>query len=182
MTFGMVARGLRRWMRGSARLGALLCLVTVLAGCAQAPSATTATSTPATACTPTDQDQYVYDPGRLQVIQSCIRATGTVDNKFISTDGDSIILVRLDPPYQHLLTPGNLQGEDGGDLGVEAVCTVPSLEAAVIGLCAGNPDPVVGPYPAIGTHVWVEGRYIYDLHHEAHAELHPLYRIGAVAA
>jgi hypothetical protein len=113
-------------------------------------------------------------------VQACIRVTGTIDAKFISTDGDSIILLRLDPPYEHLLTPGNSVGEDNGDLGVEAVCTVPTVEAAVIGLCAGDSNPAVGPYPAIGAHVWVEGRYIYDLHHEAHAELHPLYRIGTL--
>jgi len=176
----MTKRAVMRWNLVRIRVAALLLLAILLAGCAQAAAGASGSSTPQGECTPTDQDQYVYDPGRLQVVQACIRVTGTVDAKFISTDGDSIILLRLDPPYEHLLTPGNSVGEDNGDLGVEAVCTVPTVEAAVIGLCAGDSDPAVGPYPAIEAHVWVEGRYIYDLHHEAHAELHPLYRIGTL--
>lgn len=170
-----------RHLRGML-VAAPLLLACVLAGCAPAGAGTRAGATAAPKCAPTDQDQYVYDPGRLQVVQACMLVTGTVGNIIVSTDGDTIILLRLDPPFQHLLTPGNFEGEDGGDLGVEAVCTVPPLEAAVIGLCAGDPDPAVGPYPPVGAHVWVEGRYIYDLHHQNHAELHPLYRIGVLAA
>jgi hypothetical protein len=178
--------GAVRWRspRGM-RVAGIFLLACVLAGCAPAATGARAGPTSSTAsgvCAPTDQDRYVYDPGRLQVVQACLRVTGTVDRVIVSTDGDSIILLRLDPPYQHLLTPGNFEGEDGGDLGIEAVCTIPPVEAIVIGLCAGDPDPAVGPYPPVGAHVWVEGRYIYDLHHESHAELHPLYRIGALAA
>jgi hypothetical protein len=176
----MTNRAATRWRLVWMHVAELLLLAIPLTGCAQAAAGASGSTTPQGDCTPTDQDQYVYDPGRLQVVQACIRVTGTIDAKFISTDGDSILLLRLDPPYEHLLTPGNSVGEDNGDLGVEAVCTVPTMEAAVIGLCAGDSDPAVGPYPAIGAHVWVEGRYIYDLHHEAHAELHPLYRIGTL--
>jgi len=176
----MTNRGATRWNLVWMRAAGLLLLAGVLGGCGPVAASASRSTTPQGECTPTDQDQYVYDPGRLQVVQACIRVTGTVDAKVISTDGDSIILLRLDPPYEHLLTPGNSVGEDNGDLGVEAVCTVPTVEAAVIGLCAGDSNPAVGPYPAIGAHVWVEGRYIYDLHHEAHAELHPLYHIGTL--
>lgn len=178
----MTTRNVSWLTAGWMRLAGLLLLASVAGGCAAVARGAAVAATPQGACAPTDQDQYVYDPGRLQVVQACIRVTGTVADTWVSTDGDSIILLRLDPPFAHLLTPGNFVGEDQGRLGIEAVCTVPPVEALVLALCAGDPDPAVGPYPAIGSHVWVEGRYIYDLHHEGHAELHPLYRFGTVAA
>jgi hypothetical protein len=36
------------------------------------------------------------------------------------------------------------------------------------------------PQLQIGAHVWMEGRYILDLNHASHAELHPLYRMGTL--
>jgi hypothetical protein len=36
--------------------------------------------------------------------------TGTVDDTWVSADGDSLILQRLDPPFEHLLAPGNSEG------------------------------------------------------------------------
>lgn len=175
----MTRRSTRRW----ARVVAILWLAGVLASCAQSSSTTSTTpavSPPGATCAPTDQDQYVYDPHRLQLVTPCIRVTGRVDALLASTDGDSIILLHLDPPYQHLLTPGNSVGEDHGDLGIEAVCTHPALDAIVMALCASDPDPYPGPFPPVGAHVWIEGRYILDLNHESHAELHPLYRVGTL--
>jgi hypothetical protein len=169
------------WNRSRLRLVAFLLLASVLVGCAPSVANGHGATLSQGQCTPNDQDQYVYDPGRLHVVQACMRVTGTIEGTWVSSDGDTIVSLHLDPPFEHLLTPGNFVGEERGNLGVEAVCTVPPVEAAVIGLCAGDPDPVVGPYPASGLHVWVEGRYIYDLHHESHAELHPLYRIGVLA-
>jgi hypothetical protein len=153
----------------------------MLAGCGSASAAPEAASTSGAACSPTDQDQYVYDPTRLQVLQACIRVTGYVDDIEVAPDGDTNFLLRLDPHYQHLLTPGNEQGEERGDLGIEAVCTVSPVDAIVMGLCANDRDPYAQPAPRLGEHVWMEGRYILDLNHGSHAELHPLYRMGTVS-
>ncbi|HEV7128179.1 MAG TPA: hypothetical protein VGN32_12135 [Ktedonobacterales bacterium] len=163
------------------RLAALLWLVGMVAGCGGAPAATQTASTPGATCSPNDQDQYVYDPTRLQVLQACIRVTGTVDGMWVATDGDTNLLLRLDPPYQHLLTPGNEEGEERGDLGVEAVCTVSPVDPIVMALCANDRDPYAQPAPRLGAHVWMEGRYILDLNHGSHAELHPLYRMGTLS-
>jgi hypothetical protein len=184
MTIGTTTRGVRRWMQRWAWMGSLICLVSLAAGCAQAqtPSATPTASTPAATCTPTDQDQYVFDPSRLQVMQSCIRVTGYIEGWWIATDGDTNILLRLDPPYQDLLTPGNSEGEERGNLGVEAVCTLSPVDPIVIPLCARDPDPYIPPHPILGAHVWMEGRYILDLDHASHAELHPLYRMGTLSS
>lgn len=163
------------------RLLAILWFASTLVSCGQVPSVTSPASLPRADCAATNQDRYVYDPNRLQVVQSCVRVTGRIDAVRASSDGDSVILLHLDAPYQHLLTSGNFEaGEEQGDLGVEAVCALPPAEPIVFALCANDPDPVTGPYPPIGAHVWMEGRYILDLNHEAHAELHPLYRFGVL--
>ncbi len=153
------------------------CLL-ALAGCSR-PSVTPPSPGPEiTRCSPSGQDRYVYDPDRLQVVAPCLRVTGRVEAVHSGSDGDTILLLDVDPAYRELLTPGNDAGETGGSLDIEAVCTIPPLEPIVYAVCAGDPDPVSGPYPGVGEHVWMEGRYILDLNHEAHAELHPLYRFG----
>ncbi len=67
-----------------------------------------------------------------------------------------------------------------GYLQVEVVCQniPPAIEA--IRVCASDPDPFLGPFPHIGDHIWVEGRYVLDLGHSVWAELHPLYRWGLI--
>lgn len=158
-----------------------LALGCALAGCAEvAPTRTAAVAGPVQGCVAGDQDRYVYDPRRLQVLRPCVRMSGVVDAIETDGDGDLVFSVRPDPPYQGLLTAANRQYEQG-DLIVEAVCTSQPLQPNVLVPCAGDTDPYAGPFPAVGAHVWMEGRYVLDLHHEGHAELHPLYRAGVIA-
>lgn len=130
-------------------------------------------------CTPTDQDQYVYRPARLQAIAACIRITGTIVSSTAEADGDVHISVRLDPEYEALLTEANLN--EGGTLTVEPVCMFPPLQAEAIRVCASDSDQLPGGLPTVGDHVFMEGRYVLDLQHHAWAELHPLYRWGKLA-
>jgi len=67
------------------------------------------------ACQPTDQDGYVYNPGRLEVVVPCLYVTGIVAAVRTEADGDLHILLDVDPPYAYLLRPAN-QGEELGDL------------------------------------------------------------------
>ena len=130
-------------------------------------------------CRPTDQDQYVYRPARLQFLLPCLHVIGTIVRSSAEADGDVHIDVRLDAPYEGMLTPGNDAAE--GVLIVEPVCQFPPVQAESIRVCASDPNPLSGPLPAVGDHVWMEGRYVLDLQHHAWAELHPLYRWGKVA-
>lgn len=163
-----------------------MCLLVCLLGCALAGCATTtpvrsvtpSASAPSGGCVPTDQDRYVYQPTRLQVLRACVRITGTVQEiERDGVDGDITLLVRLDPPYDTLLTARNHEAQHGY-LVVEPVCMLQPLVPGAISLCASDPAPYAGPMPSIGTHVWMEGRYVLDLNHGAWAELHPLYRAG----
>jgi hypothetical protein len=155
----------------------LAVLVLLLCASCTAPAAVTA-ATPPAACIPTDQDRYVYRPARLQVIAPCTRVTGTVEAASLEADGDVHITVRLDAAYLGLLNEGS-QFENG-ELVVEPVCQIPPLQADAIRICAADPDPLAGPLPRVGDHVWMEGRQVLDLQHHAWMELHPLYRWGLV--
>lgn len=137
-------------------------------------SAVELTPTPAATCQPTDQDQYVYSPDRLKVESSCLRATGTVAAIRSEADGDLHILLALDPAYADLLTPAN-QGVELGDLVVEPICVHLVTQADAVASCSADPDPL-RVLPGLGWHVWMEGRYVFDLAHGGWAELHPLYR------
>jgi hypothetical protein len=128
-------------------------------------------------CTPTDQDRYVYHPARLQVVRACVRVSGTVQAVRREADGDLHILLALDSPYRSLLRPSN-QGEELGDLVVEPVCVGQVTQADAVDVCASDPDPLPNRFPSVGEHVWMEGRYVFDLDHGSWAELHPLFRWG----
>ncbi len=137
-----------------------------------------AVKAPPKGCAPTDQDRYVYNPARLQVVTPCLLVTGTVAAIRTEADGDLHILIALDAAYTHLLRPTN-QGEELGDLVVEPVCERAVSQTDAVATCAGDRDPLTPLPSSVGTHVWLEGRYVYDLEHGGWAELHPLYRWGA---
>ncbi len=171
----------------SRRFFFLALLVFASAGCGnrasgEATNTTGPSSGPAVSlnstCPPADQDQYVYRPARLQPILPCVRATGTVVAKSTEADGDIHLQLRLDAPAQGLLNAGN--EKQGGNLVVEPICQFPPVQADAIRICASDPNPVRGPVPSVGEHVWMEGRYVLDLQHYGWAELHPLYRWGHI--
>ncbi len=132
------------------------------------------TAAPRTDCTSNDQDNYVYHPDRLQVLDQCLTMSGMVANVIEEDDGDLHIRVTLDPPYQHYLTSAN--ANQHGDLVVEPVCVISPTYAPAIPVCAADPHPMSGPFPSIGQHVVMQGRYVLDLEHGGWAELHPLYQ------
>jgi hypothetical protein len=147
------------------------------AALASGPGAPTPIRASPAACTPTDQDRYVYNPDRLEVRAACLRVTGTAAAIRNETDGDLHILLALDPEFEHLLTPAN-QGVELGDLVVEPVCVRKVTQSDAIEACGADPDPLSAPLRTVGAHVWMEGRYVFDLEHSGWAELHPLYRWG----
>lgn len=164
-------------------LAAAVILLLAAAGCASRPAGpgpAGPTNPPEAPCEPTDQDQYVYRPRRLQLLHPCARASGTVMeiSSAPGTDGDIDLLLRLDATDQGLLAAENQKL--GGYLMVEAVCQhmPPVIEA--LRVCASDPDPFLGPFPHVGDRIWVEGRHVLDLGHSGWAELHPLYRWGRI--
>jgi hypothetical protein len=176
-------------LMGATKVWLLLAALILLAagGCANAPKTQEMDRTvsdglppliPAdSTCVPTDQDQYVWRPARLQLLHPCVRAAGIVmELDATEPDGDLHMHLQLDPAFQALLTVGNQKGY----LIVEAICQTTPVLIEALRICASDPDPYPGPLPDIGDHVWVEGRYVLDLGHNSQAELHPLYRWGLI--
>src|SRR5260370_19265381 len=67
--------------------------------------------------------QYVYNPGRLQILDSCISVTGAVEEVRKAADGDVHILFRLDQQCASLLNENNISRQQG-DLILEPICQV----------------------------------------------------------
>jgi hypothetical protein len=63
---------------------------------------------------------------------------------------------------------------------ISPVCVRAVTQDDTIDTCLGDHDPLAGPMPAVGQHVWMEGRYVLDSEHGSWAELHPLYRWGPI--
>lgn len=150
----------------------------VLAGCEAVPLGPTRVATisvPPAQCGPSDQDRFVYHPARLHVLQVCLHVTGVVEASRLENDGDLHLQLRLDPPYQFLLQPANRLEQ--GDLVIEPVCASLPLQPDALAVCVGDAHPLT-VLPAVGQHVWMEGRYVLDGEHGNWAELHPLYRWG----
>jgi hypothetical protein len=57
--------------------------------------------------------QYVYNPGRLQVLDPCISVTGSVEEVRKEADGDVHILFRLDQQFESLLNEKNVSRLSG---------------------------------------------------------------------
>jgi hypothetical protein len=127
------------------------------------------------ACVPTDQDQYVYHPARLVVLEPCISVTGTVFSIKTEADGDLHIRLTLDPQYAGLINAVNVSGQLG-KLVVEPVCERSVTQADAIATCAADHDPLAIAAMKVGQHVVMDGRYVTDTQHGGWAELHPLYR------
>lgn len=141
------------------------------------PSPTTSPIAAAACVQPDDPSSHVYHPDRLQVLQPCIAASGTIDFERKEADGDYHIGLKLDPQYASLVNACNatcLNGAEHGDLVLEPVCELPVTQADAVSACAGYHNPLL--VPPVGSHVTVTGAYVLDLDH-GWAEIHPVMTI-----
>lgn len=132
-------------------------------------------------CAPNrERDAYVYSPERFLTLSSCMRVTGIVRSMTLGAeDGDAFFDLQVDAPFENLLNMMN-DRNTRGFLHIESNCyRLPEdFNDPPFLTCINDPNPFRGPFPAIGQHIWVEGRWVWDLNHGGHAELHPLYRWG----
>jgi hypothetical protein len=114
--------------------------------------------------------EYVYHPGRLQILERCISVTGTVDEVRKEPDGDVHIRFRLDPQFESLLNEKNILGQQG-DLVLEPICQGKVRQADAAETCSRYN----GPYfePEVGQRYQVWGAYVHDADHGWN-EVHPV--------
>ena len=137
-----------------------------------APQTSEPQASPQTTAIQCDQSlwQYVYNPGRLQVLDPCISVTGTVEEVRKEADGDVHILFRLDQQFESLLNEKNVSRQRG-DLVLEPICQGDVRQADATEPCSRYS----GPYfePQIGQRYLVSGAYVHDADHGWN-ELHPV--------
>lgn len=117
--------------------------------------------------------KYVYNPERLQILDSCKTVTGTIEESNADEDGDQHMLLKLDAGQENLLTERNMKKKEG-DLVIEAVCINAISRKKVGDACTGYINKV--QLPAVGDHVSVSGSYVIDSHN-GWAEIHPITKV-----
>jgi hypothetical protein len=77
---------------------------------------------------------HVYNPSRLQIVDSCITITGTIDSISAEKDGDLHIRLSVDSQYSHLINQANKDNQFG-DLVLEPICVRKVTQASAIAAC-----------------------------------------------
>jgi hypothetical protein len=123
---------------------------------------------------PDSISSHVYNPDRLTIVNSCIKASGTVENVFEEKDGDYHLRVALDSNYSSLVNDANRQYQYG-DLVVEIICALPINQQDAVSACQGYTSNIT--VPSVGDHITVTGPYVLDTDHYDWAEIHPVYSL-----
>jgi hypothetical protein len=114
---------------------------------------------------------HVYNPNRLQIVDSCITITGTIDSIRAEKDGDLHIRLSVDSQYSHLINQANKDNQFG-DLVLEPICVRKVTQASAIAACENFIQAI--EIPPVRTHVKVTGSYVLDHEHNDWAEIHPI--------
>lgn len=115
----------------------------------------------------------VYNPSRLEVIEQCKEVTGVIDEIGKNEDGDTHMLIKLDPGQGDLLKKGN-EKKKQGDLVAEVVCANEITAKKVKETCTGYTNNV--QIPKVGDSVKVTGSYVVDSNN-GWTEIHPVSKI-----
>jgi hypothetical protein len=121
---------------------------------------------------------HVYNPSRLQIVNSCITITGTIDSIRAEKDGDLHIRLSVDSQYSHLINQAN-KDKQFGDLVLEPICVREVTQASAISACQNFRQNI--DIPHVGTHVKVTGSYVLDHEHSHWAEIHPITSIQEIS-
>lgn len=145
-------------------LAALLCACAGTAAASPSPAATSG-------CRTGPPEAGVHNPDRLQVLDPCKHAAGTLVDVAHEDDGDYHLWFTPDPAYTYLMNPENH---------FEAR---PAMLAEITPDCgAANPadartaarcPPSNLPIPRIGQHVSIDGPWVLDTDH-GWREIHPV--------
>ena len=123
---------------------------------------------------PDSISSQVYNSYRLNVITSCITASGVVENVFKEADGDYHLRLYLDSQYSSLTNSANDQYQYG-DLVVEIICALPITQSDAVSACQNYTNNIT--IPSINDHITVTGPYVLDTDHSNWAEIHPVYAL-----
>jgi hypothetical protein len=121
--------------------------------------------------------KHIYNPTRLQVVDTCKSVLGVIESKRVEKDGDYHIRVKLDPQFSNLINSANIKNQLG-DLVVEPICVNKVTQTDAISACQNFHQNI--SIPPIGSHVNITGSYVLDKEHGNWAEIHPVTSIQAI--
>jgi hypothetical protein len=111
---------------------------------------------------PSSISSHVYNPYRLNVIESCVTASGVVENVFEEADGDYHVRLALDSQYGNLTNSAN-DHYQYSDLVVEIVCALPITQSDAVSACQNYTNNIT--IPSVNDHITVTGPYVFDTEH-----------------
>jgi len=117
---------------------------------------------------------HVYNSYRLNIITSCITASGVVENVFEEADGDYHLRLALDSQYSTLTNSANDQYQYG-DLVVEIICALPITQSDAVSAFWNYTNNIT--IPSVNDRITVTGPYVLDTDHYDWAEIHPVYTL-----
>ncbi len=113
---------------------------------------------------------HIYIPRRLDFL-GCKTIAGTVKWAKIEPDGDSHLLLDVDPPYKSLLTEQNYRKQQGYMV-IEDTCHHSPRDILIVLICRGYRSSL--PEPTVGQRYEITGNYVIDDWHGSWAEIHGL--------
>jgi len=145
-----------------------------MCGCSQPAgnAAASPSAQPAGACRAGQPEAGVYQPDRLQVLDPCKHAEGTVVDVAHEEDGDYHVWFRADAGYEYLLNSENhFQAR-------------PAMLAEIIPDCPASTNPPDEQsaarcsktnltIPRLGNHIAIDGPWVLDTNH-GWREIHPV--------
>ena len=120
--------------------------------------------------------RYVYNPSRLEIVDSCISVTGIIEESKAEDDGDQHMLLKLDAGQADLLNKRNVK-KKMDDLVLEVVCANKIKDKKAKKTCKGYMNNV--NLESVGAHVKVTGSYVIDSHN-GWAEIHPVSKMEKI--
>ncbi len=123
---------------------------------------------------PDSISSHVYNSYRLQIIKSCITASGIVDDVLQEDDGDYHVRLALDSQYSNLTNSANDQYQYY-DLVVEIICALPVTQPNAVSACQNYTNNIT--IPSINDHITITGPYVLDTSHNNWGEIHPVYTL-----
>jgi hypothetical protein len=125
---------------------------------------------------------------RFTHIRPCVTVTGTVlSAQKINADGDITFNIVVDPPYEEMLGPGNVDPSHSrsSQLHIEVICQEPVISKAPMdaGACDGYNGPDFhSSLPTGHEHVMITGRFQIEWNEAPSGltEIHPIYDIKTI--
>ncbi|HEY6884543.1 MAG TPA: hypothetical protein VI278_10935 [Nitrososphaeraceae archaeon] len=129
-----------------------------------------------------------FKEARFTHIRPCVTVTGTViSGQKINADGDITFNIAVDPLYEGLLGPGNVDPSHSrsSQLHIEVICQEPVISKAPmdVGACNGYNGPDFhSSLPTDHEHVMITGRFQIEWNEAPGGltEIHPIYAINTI--